>query len=356
MAGDFSACPCSAISAIKSFITIHNIDQTTRFDSATNEQLVNSYQCTEPAASILVSLVEQTRSGSIGLITGVRGVGKSHLLAFLRAIITQPDLIQKVVHPFARKVLEKAIDKKARSQTMVTINCDTEQTDVNLLSTRGDAQIEAACATGKNVFVFIDGLSLLLRRSKREECLQWLVRLAANADDQRYQLFITLDQDLIEIVLKAFSTTQIIAAKETIPANNLALVLDQFICPKKPEQKRALDNLYDELKRKVPHFQWNHQEFLQSFPLHPQVLEIAPALRTYARTFSLLSFFYTVAPRAIMRRGFNLISLVEVFDTFEVWPSQVEILNPSSDARLTIYTCKGLFSEKRLVVIAKLSG
>lgn len=46
----------------------------------------------------------------------------------------------------------------------------------------------------------------------------------------------------------------------------------------------------------------------------------------------------------------------EVFDTFEVWPSQVEILNPSTDGRLTIYTCKGLFNEKRLVVIAKLSG
>lgn len=302
---------------IKSFITIHNIDQTTRLDSATNEQVVNSYQCTEPAAATLASLVEQARTGSVAIITGVRGVGKSHLLAFLRAVITQPDLIQKVSHPFARKILEKSIDKKPRSQTMVTMNCDSEQTDVNLLSTRGDAQIEAACATGKNVFVFIDGLSLLLRRSKREECLQWLVRLAANADDQRYQLFITLDQDLIEILLRAFSDNQIISAKETIPSNNLALVLDQFICPKKPEQKRALDNLYDELRRKVPHFQWSHQEFLQAFPLHPQILELAPALRTYARTFSLLSFFYTVAPRAIMRRGFNLISLVEVFDTFE---------------------------------------
>lgn len=46
----------------------------------------------------------------------------------------------------------------------------------------------------------------------------------------------------------------------------------------------------------------------------------------------------------------------KVFEIFEVWPSQVEILNPSSDGRLTIYTCKGVFSEKRLVVIAKLSG
>ncbi|KAF0247243.1 MAG: hypothetical protein FD167_3357, partial [bacterium] len=183
---------------IKSFITIHNIDQTTRLDSATNEQVVNSYQCTEPAAATLASLVEQARAGSIAIITGVRGVGKSHLLAFLRAITTQPDLIQKVTHPFARKILEKTIDKKSRSQTMVTINCDSEQTDVSLLSTRGNAQIEAACSTGKNVFVFIDGLSLLLRRSKREECLHWLVSLAANAEDQRYQLFITLDQDLLE--------------------------------------------------------------------------------------------------------------------------------------------------------------
>lgn len=44
----------------------------------------------------------------------------------------------------------------------------------------------------------------------------------------------------------------------------------------------------------------------------------------------------------------------KVFEIFEVWPSQVEILNPSSEGRLTIYTCKGLLNEKRLVVIAKL--
>lgn len=301
---------------IKSFITIRNIDQTTRLDSATNEQVVNSYQCTEAVATIGASLIQQARSGAVAFIAGVRGVGKSHLLAFLRAIITQPELIQKIEDPFARRRLEQIIDKKALSQTMVTINCDSEQTDVSLLATRGDAQIEAACATGKNVFIFIDGLSLLLRRSKRDECLQWLTKLTANVSANR-QLFITLDKDLVDSALTALSPIRVKTVLETIPNNNLAIVLDQFICPKKPEQKRALDNLYRELCQKVPHFQWSQQDFLQVFPLHPQILELAPALRTYARTFSLLSFFYTVAPRAIMRRGFNLISLVEVFDTFE---------------------------------------
>ncbi len=302
---------------IKSFITIHNIDQITRLDSATNEQVVNSYQCTEIVAGIIDALIDEARNGLVGFVVGERGVGKSHLLAFLRAIIAQPELIQKIQHPFARKRLEQAVDTRSRSQTMVTINCDSEQTDITLLTTRGDAQIEAACSTGKNVFVFIDGISLLLRRSKRDECLHWLVSLVNNANSKRYQLFIALDQDLIELLSKTLSNAGAMIAIETLPISNLAVVLDEFICPKKNDQRKALDNLYNELHQKVPSFQWSQQEFLQSFPLHPQVLKITPALRTYARTFSLFSFFYNVTPRTIMRRGFNLISLVEVFETFE---------------------------------------
>ncbi|MBK7993175.1 MAG: hypothetical protein IPK14_07030 [Blastocatellia bacterium] len=302
---------------IKSFITIHNIDQITRLDSATNEQVVNSYQCTELVAGIIDALIDEARNGLVGFVVGERGVGKSHLLAFLRAILAQPELIQKIQHPFARKRLEQTVDSRSRSQTMVTINCDSEQTDITLLTTRGDAQIEAACSTGKNVFVFIDGISLLLRRSKRDECLQWLVSLVNNANSKRYQLFIALDQDLTELLSKTFSNVGAMIAIETLPVSNLAVVLDEFICPKKNDQRKALDNLYNELRQKVPSFQWSQQEFLQSFPLHPQVLKITPALRTYARTFSLFSFFYNVTPRTIMRRGFNLISLVEVFETFE---------------------------------------
>ena len=42
----------------------------------------------------------------------------------------------------------------------------------------------------------------------------------------------------------------------------------------------------------------------------------------------------------------------EVFETREVKPTQVEILNQSSDSRLTIYTCIGFLDKARFVVVA----
>lgn len=44
----------------------------------------------------------------------------------------------------------------------------------------------------------------------------------------------------------------------------------------------------------------------------------------------------------------------EVTETKIVSPEKVEVLKPTSDARLTLYTCTGFFDGQRLVVVAKL--
>ena len=43
----------------------------------------------------------------------------------------------------------------------------------------------------------------------------------------------------------------------------------------------------------------------------------------------------------------------QVFETKEVSPNQVEILNQTADARLTIYTCTGFLDTARFVAIAR---
>lgn len=43
----------------------------------------------------------------------------------------------------------------------------------------------------------------------------------------------------------------------------------------------------------------------------------------------------------------------QVFETKEVSPNQVEILNQTADTRLTIYTCTGFLDTARFVVLAK---
>lgn len=43
-----------------------------------------------------------------------------------------------------------------------------------------------------------------------------------------------------------------------------------------------------------------------------------------------------------------------VFETKEITPQQVEILNQTQDRRLTIYTCSGFLDQARFVVVASL--
>ncbi len=45
-----------------------------------------------------------------------------------------------------------------------------------------------------------------------------------------------------------------------------------------------------------------------------------------------------------------------VSQTMEIKPTQVEILAPSPDSRLTIYTCSGFLDQARFVVVANLDG
>lgn len=44
-----------------------------------------------------------------------------------------------------------------------------------------------------------------------------------------------------------------------------------------------------------------------------------------------------------------------VFETKEITPQQVEILNQTEDKRLTVYTCSGFLDQSRFVVVASLN-
>lgn len=52
------------------------------------------------------------------------------------------------------------------------------------------------------------------------------------------------------------------------------------------------------------------------------------------------------------KKGENFI--YEVIETKTVSPQQIEVLLPSEDSRLTLYTCTGALDSKRFIVVAKL--
>src|SRR5262249_37364531 len=81
--------------------------------------------------------------------------------------------------------------------------------------------------------------------------------------------------------------------------------------------RKSIEALYGDLRARMPHFSGSSNKFAQLYPVHPMVLDIAPAMRRYARTFSLFGFITAVAARALVRRGLNLICLDDLFESFE---------------------------------------
>src|SRR6185369_11995714 len=94
---------------IKAYVALRHVDQITRFETASNEQIVRAYQFTDQLRSAAVQLLTNVVSGrGASAIVGERGSGKSHMLAFLRSLANQPDLISTLEDSEASVALQKA--------------------------------------------------------------------------------------------------------------------------------------------------------------------------------------------------------------------------------------------------------
>lgn len=310
-----------SVKQIKSYINIRTFDQLTRVDNATNEQIVKAYQCTDELAGLTEWIINTARNGKATIISGPRGIGKSHLLALIRALIDEPAMAARIHNPAARMALEKVFSNITRPTQLIAF--DPEKGDLNTALSHADELIKETRQRG-SCALFIDGISALLRTPDQGAAKNWLNRVINGA--QTDWIFITLDQDLLEganAILEDKQKCQPVV----IPEQTFQTIVDKFIFQKDYKQRAELEKVYDELRQEMPHFQWSREEFIACYPLHPRVLKLAPALRRYGRSFSLFGFLYTVAPRAVMRRGTSLINVTELFESFEFDLRRNEILN-----------------------------
>ncbi len=320
---------------IKAFVSLRQFNQITNFDQVSEEQNVKAYQFTEELQSLAVRILSNAAAG-IGTqaIVADRGFGKSHLLNLIRSIANIPRLINfledpNIVAAFERTALPKL---PADGFPSLILAFDPEKglnlvkafpkipglddQNPNDLIAHVDNIIEQKISNGVQIALFIDGISQFLTDLQQGEALlQWLQELAKEAVNGKFSLIITLDQNIAEGPLrKALATT---FKYEYISYNNIVNLIDQKIFVKTPQQRRQLESLYLDLRRRMPYFSESSSKFVQLYPLHPVILKVAPAMRHYARSFSLFSFITAVSSRALLRRVFNLVCLDELFDSFE---------------------------------------
>lgn len=324
---------------IKTYISLKQVDQITRFENVSDEQVVKTFHFTEKLTHIGGRLLASAASGrgSYALV-GDRGMGKSHLLHLVRSTANLPRLIQHLETPETISVFEKMALPKLPADGLPTlmIGFDPDRklstiktypkipgfgSDIvtsELLSSMGnlDDIIEQRLKSADQTALLIDGICYLLKDPEQGAImLEWLQALAEEANRGSFSLIISLDRDIAEGPLA--TKLRNLFYYEEIESSSIAEILDNKIFRKTPQQRRNIEDLYTDLRARMPYFSGTLAKFVQLYPLHPIVLELAPTIRDYARTFSLLSFITAVSTRAMVRRGLNLICLDDLFESFE---------------------------------------
>ncbi len=328
---------------VKAYVELQNYHEITNFAEA--ERVVSSYVVTNTIGSLAARLLTDlaaprgansvTQLPSLQIITGQRGVGKSHLLAFLRTLISVKTLRGMVADANLRQALGLFGD---RMTTTVEINfADVEREPFELClrqalcntlkhSTYFDDEKWAAAVKGEQVFeqalgslplgsqliLFIDDLPNRWRVAPEtvESDLDWLALIARQANALSLRAVIVRDEEAGEL-----ETAD--AAVYNLPPDNLQEAIARRILRKTPAQLLELEELYGELCQLLPGYSWAKEEFVKCYPLHPLIYESAPALRAAAQSFSLPNFVATSVTRVLSRPATSLVTPDEVFDRHE---------------------------------------
>jgi len=280
----------------------------------------------------------QNQNGTAFALAGYRGVGKSHFLATLGAIVSQPELRAKITDThvlagsqqlkrrhylvcFVKRGLHKTLFdelKAAISQTFGAEAADSSDSISDLL------HFAAGKSPDLPFVLLIDTASERMSRVLRDDG-EMLGEIAEAAGKLNIFVGVALDDDIAgaDGVNAAISKNYKI---DYLDQEHLYRIVDTHIFPKQRHLLPVLHDIYTYFKTVLPNFRWSEQRFSSLYPLHPVILETAPFVRLYAPEFALLSFASEAGSKILGRPANSLIGLDEVFDCVENTLRKVEDL------------------------------
>ncbi len=340
---------------IKAFVDLQPYDEIAAFVGVEAERVVRSYVVTSEGGALAAQIIEnlvapRATATALQVISGKRGVGKSHLLSFLRAIIGVKALRTAAKDARLTSALRQLADQPL---VAVELNLTSEEKWPFELALRAaisevlgqandfnDERWEKAVAQETlfeqllgllpletRLVLVIDNLSDRWRHAPElmADDLQWLALIARQAKKLPLRAILTLDEE--SLTPESGSNNQQVSELAELIARsgriyylsleNLHEVVTQHLLRKTPKQLGELAALYRELKEKFPHFAWLEDEFLAYYPVHPAIYRLTPLLRAYSQSFSLPGFIAAAVARAAGRPALSLVMLDEVFDRYE---------------------------------------
>ncbi len=297
-------------------------------------QTVSGYHFTDVTADMMSKWLNRIGNVSSGkgaatALAGFRGVGKSHFLATLGALLAQPELRTRIsdplvgstAHGLARRQFPVAFIRRGTHPTLIeelkyAISPIVGIEPGNLNDSITELLIQATSSTGDTPLVLL--IDTAFERSERvsRDDGAVLAEIAETVKSLGAFVGIALDDDIAgadganSAITKSFLI-------DYLDQEHLYKIVDSHIFPKHQRMRGVLHDIYDYYRQVVPGFRWSEQRFTSLYPLHPSIMEIAPFVRLYLHEFALLGFASEAGARIMGRPANSLIAPDEVFDNVE---------------------------------------
>lgn len=318
---------------VKDLVEVRTYKSLRDFISAPAETL-EAYRFTDVTSEMMAKWLDdvvevQAQNGITKALAGYRGVGKSHFLATLGAIVSNPELRSKITESH---VAASAQRLKKRRHPVSYVKRGTHETLLqeikdSIAQTFEISPVElpdsivallhfASEKSGDLPFVLIIDTALDRESRVAREDGALLGEIAEIARKANIFVGVALDDD----IAGADGINAAIARNYSIDyldQEHLYKIVETEIFPKHRQSQHLLHQLYSNFKEILPNFRWSEQRFVSLYPLHPLILESAPYIRLYIQDFTMLSFASEAGAKVLSRPANSLVALDEVFDRVE---------------------------------------
>ena len=306
-------------------------------------QTLSNYHFTDITADMMSKWLDAVsevgeQNGAAKALAGYRGVGKSHFLATLGAIIANPELRSRITQSlvaagaqrlkrrrhlvaYVRRGTFPTLIEELKAGIAEALEMETE----NLSDSIPELLDFAARKADDLPFVLIIDTAFERESRVARDDGVLLGEIAAITKNLNLFAAVALDDD----IAGADGVNAAIAASYTIDyldQEHLYNIVDAHVFPKHRQTQHLLHEIYIYFRQVLPNFRWSEQRFASLYPLHPVILENAPFVRLYAPEFALLGFASVAGAKILGRPAYSLVALDEVFDSTEPALRKVEEL------------------------------
>ncbi len=369
---------------IKELITFDKIKEVIDIDTITDpKSMVEKYVISTALEEYLVGLLQDFNQGNhkAGQIIGGYGSGKSHLLAFVISILSDPELRQYIPN---EKVKAAAL---ALKREFAVVYWELQPNDVDLaeifydkveiqlkanygidvtLKTTGNVDHKANVAEilervkdgnpTRGLIVIIDEISDFLKQKTKEKInrdMQFLRVLGQTAQASDFTFIGAMQEHIFsnsKYVDEAESFGRVSERFQvlTIKREDINRVISRRVLLKTPEQRVQLEQLFKAYIHFYPEIQASLDEYIDLFPLHPYVIKVFSEL-PYFEKRGVIQFTVQEVERLLDEEFPALITFDAIFDEIESKHTvkNLETVSPVVDAISTLGSKIDLLDRKQ---------